>query len=429
MGLDALAALVRGRLPAGSPTEPDPALFHVPGRIEVLGKHTDYAGGRSLVGAVERGFVVGGVRRGDARLRIWHAQTGECCETVIDPDAAIVGVPWAVYPHAVVRRFARNFPAARQGADIAFASDLPPASGMSSSSALMVGLFLVLAEVNELEASSVYRGNIPTRQDLAAYLATIENGLSFGALTGDRGVGTFGGSEDHTAILLSQAGALGQFSFCPTRHECTVPLPADLVFAIAFSGVVAEKTGAARDAYNLASLSARHVLDRWNEATGRDDQSLAAACESSLGAPARIAASLDTGPDGGFPREQLRNRFAQFLEESFEIVPNAARALQARDLADFGRLVDRSQQLAEMCLHNQVPETVALARTARRLGAHGASAFGAGFGGSVWALVDSADGPSFLERWREGYARQFPSRAAAATFFLSGAGAGAHRVG
>ena len=60
-------------------------------------------------------------------------------------------------------------------------------------------------------------------------------------------------------------------------------------------------------------------------------------------------------------------------------------------MAAFGDLVDRSQQLAERRLGNQVPETIELARSARELGARAASAFGAGFGGSVWALVSRAD--------------------------------------
>ena len=44
-------------------------------------------------------------------------------------------------------------------------------------------------------------------------------------LPGDAGVGTFGGSEDHTAILLCAAGELRQYGFCPTRLEAAVPFP------------------------------------------------------------------------------------------------------------------------------------------------------------------------------------------------------------
>jgi galactokinase len=70
-------------------------------------------------------------------------------------------------------------------------------------------------------------------------------------------------------------------------------------------------------------------------------------------------------------------------------------------------------------LHHQVPETEALALQARRLGAAAASAFGAGFGGSVWALVPEADAKAFLERWAAAYGEAFPARAAAASFFAT----------
>jgi len=75
-----------------------------------------------------------------------------------------------------------------------------------------------------------------------------------------------------------------------------------------------------------------------------------------------------------------------------------------------------------------VPETVALAREARQLGARAASAFGAGFGGSVWALVRQPDVPSFLTAWRARYQEQFPDAAAGASFFETRPGPSARRI-
>ena len=60
----ALFARARGALRAGGP---QPAAFFVPGRIEVLGKHTDYAGGRSLLCAAEQGFCLVAAARSDRR--------------------------------------------------------------------------------------------------------------------------------------------------------------------------------------------------------------------------------------------------------------------------------------------------------------------------------------------------------------------------
>jgi galactokinase len=109
-------------------------------------------------------------------------------------------------------------------------------------------------------------------------------------------------------------------------------------------------------------------------------------------------------------------------------VPGAADALRDGDLGRFGALVDRSQQAVEEWLGNQVPETVSLARDARRLGAVAASAFGAGFGGSVWALVAAGDCGGFTREWRASYERQHPSAAARAVFIDTGAGPSAFRL-
>ena len=75
---------------------------------------------------------------------------------------------------------------------------------MSSSSAMVVAFFLALAKINRLSERPEYRENIHNQEDLAGYLATIENGQTFRKLAGDNGVGTFGGSEDHTAILCAK---------------------------------------------------------------------------------------------------------------------------------------------------------------------------------------------------------------------------------
>jgi galactokinase len=412
----------------------------LPGRIEVFGKHTDYAGGRSLLCAAERGLCFVCASRDDERVIVRDAVTREQVETQLSADATFEGPDWANYVVTVVRRLSRNFPAARQGASVAFASDLPRAAGMSSSSALVTGLFLALVAANELERSERWRANIATREDLATYLGCVENGAGYRELSGDRGVGTFGGSEDHTAMLASQADRLKQFAFCPTRLERTIDLPRSLCFAIAVSGVVANKTGAAMAAYNRASLATRRILDLWTaqqavlagesrvERTTSNTgvpATLAEACGAFPGAPATIVAALEASTDPTFPPQSLRERLDQFVEESFELVPRAAEALGARDLDRFGALAARSQVLAETLLRNQVPETTWLAHAGREQGAYAASAFGAGFGGSVWALVERGEADAFVSRWQQAYRKIFPHTAERAVFFPTGAGPGA----
>jgi galactokinase len=409
------------------PHKPSRAFF-VPGRLEVLGKHTDYAGGRSLLCTVERGICLVAAPRDDDRVRITDAQDGSTVTCRIDPDLSSSVGDWSNYPLTVVRRVARNFPAARRGVDIAFASDLPPAAGMSSSSALMIATFLAMADANSLDQTDAYRREIRNAEELAGYLATVENGQDFGTLTGERGVGTFGGSEDHTAMLCCRAGQLSEYSFCPVHYERSVPFSDRYVFVIGVSGVAAEKTGAARDRYNRASLATQRILALWREATGRDDRSLAAAVRSDAGASDRIREILRHSADREFTPALLLNRFDQFVEESDVLVPSVVDLFARGEVDRLGPLVDRSQDAAERLLGNQIAETVALARSARALGALAASAFGAGFGGSVWALVPEAGAAEFEARWASEYRRRFPAVAGSARFFSTRPGPPAQRV-
>ena len=396
--------------------------FFVPGRIEVLGKHTDYAGGSSLVAAPERGLCFVAVGRDDATVRAVAMDLDDACEFAFSGDLAPRVGHWSNYPMTVARRLARNFPGRLCGADMAFASDLPVAAGMSSSSALVVGFYLALAAVNRLDERAEYRENLRAPESLADYLGAVENGQTFGSLTGDKGVGTFGGSEDHTAMLCCRPGMLSQYAYCPTRPERTIPLPAAYTFAIASSGVAAEKTAGAMERYNRSSRLASAVAAAWRDATGRSDATIGEALASSdIAETLRRMREVVTAPPAGgpFSWEDLNGRFEHFWAESAEIVPAAGDALAAGDLAEFGRQVDRSQYLAETLLGNQIPQTVFLARSARELGAAAASAFGAGFGGSVWAMVCRDEAAAFLENWAARYGEAHPGEAANASFFLT----------
>jgi galactokinase len=89
------------------------------------------------------------------------------------------------------------------------------------------------------------------------------------------------------------------------------------------------------------------------------------------------------------------------------------------DFAAIGALVDRSMAMAEYALRNQVAETSFLARAARERGAAAASAFGAGFGGAVWAMVATADAEAFVDEWRASYVERFPPRAERAQWLVT----------
>lgn len=417
-----LAMCARALARDGAGPDAAACAFLVPGRIEVLGKHTDYAGGRSLLAALERGIAIVAVPAGDARVRVRDVATGEGLDVPLDPSLE-PSSGWATYPMTVARRLALNFPDARTGARIAFASDLPIAAGMSSSSALVVAVFHALATVNGVMAMPAFRANVTTPLELAGYLSAVENGRDYRGLRGTTGVGTLGGSEDHVAMLCARAGELVRYRFAPERFEESLPLPDGYGFVVAASGVRAEKAGAARERYNRAARLMHAAAARWRHGTGRDDPTIGAALDACPDAAPRLRAILAAAPDDAtVPPDALRARVEQFIAEDQEIIPAAAEALRAGDVARFGALVDRSQELAERLLGNQVEETVHLARSAREAGAVAASAFGAGFGGSVWALVEDREAARFVERWRGAYLQRFPQHAATAHFFRTRAG-------
>src|SRR5262245_22474636 len=382
----------------------------VPGRLEVFGTHTDYAGGRTLVCAVPRGFAVIGRRRADGILHVVDARRDQDVTlgaSDIERYLESSSPGWRRYVAVVLRRLARNFPGASLGADLAFASDLPRASGMSSSSALMVAVATVLAKAGGLEARTEWRENIASSRDEAGYYACIENGLSFGTLSGDGGVGTHGGSEDHAAILTATPGQMSAFAFVPMRALDTVALPPEWTFVVTPSGVPAQKAGTAREAYNRLSEGTRILLDLWNRPPGPIASSLGAALVSeaitlqSTASPVsvdRLRVRVQQSNVPGWSPSALEARLDHFIREDARI-PEAVKIFANGDSSQVGQLAADSQADAETLLGNQIPETIALPRTARTRGALASRSFGAGLGGSVWARVERGRAEEFARRW------------------------------
>ena len=380
----------------------------VPGRLEVFGKHTDYAGGRTLVCAVPRGFAVLARPRIGGVVRVVDARRGQDV-ALVPALSAQAYTGWRHYVEVVARRLARNFPGAALGADIVIASDLPSASGMSSSSALLVAIASVLTRVGELDRRPEWHANINTRRDVAGYYACIENGLSFGSLAGDAGVGTHGGSEDHAAILTGVPGHVAAFAFVPMRALAVVAVPERWRFVLTPSGVPAQKAGTAREAYNRLAAGTGVLLDLWNTDSSDTASSLAAALSTgsnggaktvvtSSAAVAHLRALVRRSSIPGWPHDALERRLDHFVREDARIV-EALDAFRHADAAGLGALAEASQADAEALLGNQIPQTRALARTARERGAFAACSFGAGFGGSLWALVEHEHAEAFADRW------------------------------
>lgn len=397
----------------------------VPGRIELLGKHVDYAGGASLTCAIDRGIRATMTPLEEPVLVCRDDRRGEEVRVTLDSDAHATGPMWRGYARAVVRRLQRDFPELRSGAEVDLTSDLAPSAGMSSSSALVVTLTLALAERNALPVTERWRALFAERVALAEYAGAIESGAPWGPFAGDDGVGTQGGAQDHVAMLCGEAETVGLFQYLPAHRVRAVPFPDTHALVVGVSGVRATKTAGAKKLYNRASLAVRALVHAWQDATGRTDATLAAALASSTDAPRQLAALTKTAATDEFSAAYLAARLAQFREESERIVPGAADALTARDWAAFASWVQRSQALADEALGNQVPETRHLAARAAPLGAVAASAFGAGFGGSVWALVERERAAAFRAAWQADYRRAFPRRSARAAWYITRPSAGA----
>ena len=420
-----LCALFGSRFERGPDFEV--AFGFVPGRIEVAGKHTDYAGGHTLVCAIDKGFLFIAGRNSQGKIRmVEDSSEFPPLEFPFQADIEPPAGRWANYPMTMARRIASNFGAgtALSGVDIAFSSTMPVGSGMSGSSALMMMCYCAIAQVNRLHETPAFRENIHDGIDLAMYLACAENGQTFRGLPGGRGVGTFGGSEDHTAILDCREGMLSLYRYAPTVFKAATAWPRSWALVVAFSGVRAEKTSTAMQEYNLASRRASRAVDAYNRLRGKELRCLGDIELETRRVPAsawlkemRAGSSEDRELD-------LSGRIRQFLLEERETTPKAVQALLWQDVREFGAALNTSHKASRRLLWNIVPEIDFLQRSAVKLGAAGATGFGAGFGGSIFAVVESEKADGFAGLWREEYIQRYPGHGRDAVFFRTSPASG-----
>ncbi len=388
----------------------------------MLGKHTDYAGGRGLLCAAERGFVMSVAPREDAVVSVIDVVHN--AEATFELSLDQPPCPhWHNYPATVVRRIVRNFAAPLLGCDIAIASDLPRASGMSSSTAFIIAVFLAVADRNAPRRAARLGRPIASLEELAAYLGAIENGASYGDLAGDRGVGTHGGSQDHTAILCAVPGHVVGYRFGPVQREASVPL-GERVFVIGASGITASKAGEHRERYNQAVEALQALLGLWRTRTGET--------------PVTLGALLDEGPRDHRPAARVHRRGVDRARcpprscatgsitsspRAHRLVPGATRALAGRrhrDVRGAGRRIAASGR----AMARQPDPGDERARPARppprrrRAPPRSAPASAAASGRSSPSATPTAS----CHAWRAAYEAEFPMLASRASFFRSHAG-------
>ncbi len=377
-------------------------LVRAPGRVNLIGEHIDYCGLPVLPMALSRGVRIAFERRVDRGTRLVNADA-RFAPSFFTIEASIPPAPagdWSNYARAAAQALAQRCPDLR-GVDGLVQSDLPIAAGLSSSSALVVALALALLQANGVTVPPL---------ELMELLAQ-----------GERYVGTAGGGMDQAIILGARAGCASRIDFRPLRLTPT-PVPAGWQFVVAWSLVPAEKSGAARQAYNERTRQCDEARRLVATRLGRRED---------ISYPALLAAA---------PVEELllvaeatlsgvlARRFRHVVTEGTR-VRQAEAAMAAGDLAAFGRLLDASHQSLRDDYEVSHAELDRLVELAREAGAVGARLTGAGFGGSIVALCRVERAPEVVSALRE---RFYAPRGAAADVgrhvFLAEPSAGAEVV-
>jgi len=398
------------------PDSRDVQVVRAPGRVNIIGEHTDYNGLPVLPMAIDREIVIAFERTGNPGVEI--ANVDDSYPSVgFDLSADIEHYEtghWGNYVkaagQAVWHWAAEHHPGAVPlfGIRGVVAGDIPQGAGLSSSSALVVAAACALIAANGL--------HIP-KPELADLLAS-----------GERYVGTQGGGMDQAVTIMAEKNYALKIDFSPLRVR-PIPLPRGYVIVVANSMVPANKTGAARVAFNTRVAECKlglemlksHVRQRhpeignaallrdfalavpdWRAAVGHLPEmpmTLAEIADYSrisvdeLGAKCLVQqdGTLLGEPESGFePRKRCRH----VLSEG-QRVELAADAMEQGDAEALGRLMNESHASCASDYEISCPELDDLVRVMRRHGALGARLTGAGFGGCAVALVKEAESAAF----------------------------------
>jgi galactokinase len=329
-------------------TAPD-GVWRAPGRVNLIGEHTDYNDGFALPFAIGAGVCVAAAARDDGVLALTSRQQGE--QVVAVPAASLApGQPggWAAYPAGMAWAL---MSAGHHigGASLAIDADLAAGAGLSSSAALVCAAGLALADLYELA--------VP-RAELAALGRRAENDF----------VGAPTGLMDQLAVLLCQAGHALLLD-CRTATGTAVPLD----------------TVAAGLDLLVIDTRARHELTDGGYSARRQ------ACESAARAIG-VRALRDVTDASALSRlgDPLLVRRARHVISENRRVLDTADLLRAGRLERIGPLLTASHLSLRDDFEVSWPEADAAVEAALEAGALGARMTGGGFGGSVIALVPAA---------------------------------------
>jgi len=337
-----------------------------PGRVNLIGEHTDYSLFPVLPMAIQRRVVVEADPGDDGIVTAMSTMFAGAFSSAAQHDPG-----WAVYLRSALAVIGPH-----PGARLSIGGDLPATGGLSSSSALTVAVILALLRLD---------GREPTGARLIAL-----------AVAAERDVGVEGGTMDQTVIVRAEADSALRIDFLPSRVT-RVPVPEGVVFIACASGRRAAKGTTERDAYNARVVGCRTAAGL----LGLDPPVLGSYRGSVADAVTALPEHAEP-PDGA--RELSGSRFegagalpvrawTRHVLSEARRVDAAQDALRAGDVAALGALFDASHRSLRDDMGvstREIEETVAAARAA---GASAARLTGAGFGGWVVAVTtkDRAD--------------------------------------
>lgn len=345
---------------------PPDAVCFAPGRVNLIGEHTDYNGGNVLPIAIHLGIRCAAAVRHDRKLRFFSQNFPDCGMIECHLDELEKKGCWADYPISVIKTFSAFGYPIENGADFYFSSDLPDGAGMSSSAALEVAVGMMLSKLYSLPL---------TKQELALIGQFAENrfiGVNCGIM--DQFASAMG-KKDH-AILLN-AHTLS-YQYVPLENACLV---------IVNSGV---KHSLASSAYN----------DRQRECeTARKLLKVPTLCSLSREEFDKRSDSLTD--------DICHRRARHVVYENMRTI-DAANALKSGDLRTFGKLMNDSHRSLRDDYEVSCEELDFLVHTAQNIhGVYGSRMTGGGFGGCTVNLIEKSAEDDFIRVIKQEYRKHF----------------------
>lgn len=418
--LDDMRSRFRAHFPDAGPA----LAARAPGRVNLIGEHIDYNGLPVLPMTVSHAIYAVFAPRADGRIRLRNMDAAfPAADFQNGPDLPTSSLgSWDNYVKAAVQGLNHRLnPPGYPGLDMLVGSDLPVASGLSSSSALVV--LTALAYRRALETV------MPI--DLSA------TAMALLLAEAERYTGTQGGGMDQAIILHGREGHACKIDFAPLRTE-HVPLPDDHAIVVCHSGVRAEKSGAMQARYNEGPACCRLItalVERHLQGLYGDDLRLARLADLWYGPLCLTLEEIGELVEGLFPErttpvewvarqlemspDEVRSRWlaglpnggnglplqakARHQVTEFTRVERARDALLAGDAGAFGRLMNASHRSCAKDYGVSCTELDALVAIAREAGAIGARLTGAGFGGCTVNLVPARRLDAFMETVSERY--------------------------